>query len=43
MKLSVIVPAYNQGEYIYRNMHEMLKTLFLGCISKRCGKNINRE
>ncbi len=26
MKLSVIVPAYNQGEYIYRNMHEMLKT-----------------
>jgi glycosyltransferase involved in cell wall biosynthesis len=26
-KLSVIVPVYNQDEYIYRNLHEMLKTL----------------
>ena len=26
MKLSVIIPVYNQGEFIYRNLHEILKT-----------------
>ena len=26
MKISIIVPVYNQGEYIYRNLHEALKT-----------------
>jgi len=32
-KLSVIVPVYNQEDYIYRNLHEMLKTF------KRYGHN----
>ncbi len=32
-KLSVIIPVYNQQEFIYRNMHESLKTF------KKYGKN----